>query len=496
MTRRNWYLLVALLTWSACLFADRVALAQGGTPPAQSNSAPPSKSPDSSTGAPKSPPNSSGAGNTATPSKETTPAAPLAVMQIKKNVTGDFTYRFLNGSEAPSAPAPLPTVGPDNIITLPVPSTIKSKDAQLEITDSTRGNIARLPVTSSGVTPLDEQSFKFAQRISVPVQAKGQAVVGAQVTLLSKTYNKTELTDNTGMARFENVPIGEQITASATYGQHTQESLSRTLERTRSGEAWPPILVDWTDAKLAPLPAPPGSAGTAVAGTAAAGTPTTPSATSDNRASGREEGRSRSDTNDTRPAENSNPLTGVISTVIGLLFLGALAYGFLWAWNKGHIKTAMEKAGINLATPASTAVAPNPFDKPAKAPITPITEGTADPFGGGGMIGGGVAAAPVVAAGPRLVATMGTYAGNIFPISGGAADIGRDAGNAIPLPNDTNASRRHATIQVNSGQYAVVDNGSSNGTFLNGVRIASQVPQPLRPGDEVQVGLTRFRFEA
>jgi pSer/pThr/pTyr-binding forkhead associated (FHA) protein len=84
----------------------------------------------------------------------------------------------------------------------------------------------------------------------------------------------------------------------------------------------------------------------------------------------------------------------------------------------------------------------------------------------------------------------------VFPIAGSVADIGRDAANMIALPNDTNSSRRHATISINGSEYSVVDNSSSNGTFLNGVRIPANVPQPLRPGDEVQIGMTRFRFDA
>ena len=149
-----------------------------------------------------------------------------------------------------------------------------------------------------------------------------------------------------------------------------------------------------------------------------------------------------------------------------------------------------------MATEAG-APASSPFDKPAKPAIQPITDGTADPFGGVGMAGGGMGAAPMpLATGPRLVATMGTYAGAIFPLLGPSTDIGRDAGNPIPLPNDTNTSRRHATLQLTNGQVVLVDNGSSNGTYVNGARIASQVPQPLRTGDEVNIGNTRFRFEA
>ena len=94
------------------------------------------------------------------------------------------------------------------------------------------------------------------------------------------------------------------------------------------------------------------------------------------------------------------------------------------------------------------------------------------------------------------MATMGTYAGQIYPLTGGTVEIGRDTTNAIPLPNDTNASRRHATLQLNGAQVVVTDNGSSNGTFINGVRIATQTPTPLNPRDELTVGNTRFRLEA
>jgi pSer/pThr/pTyr-binding forkhead associated (FHA) protein len=141
------------------------------------------------------------------------------------------------------------------------------------------------------------------------------------------------------------------------------------------------------------------------------------------------------------------------------------------------------------------AVAANPFTKQT-APIAPITEGTADPFAGGVGVAGSVPTSAPVSTGPRLVATMGTYSGQIFPLSGASAEIGRDAANAVALPNDTNASRRHATLQIGSGGAIVTDNGSSNGTFVNGVRIAAQTPTPLKPNDELTVGNTRFRFEA
>jgi len=83
--------------------------------------------------------------------------------------------------------------------------------------------------------------------------------------------------------------------------------------------------------------------------------------------------------------------------------------------------------------------------------------------------------------------------GQVFEIASGSKVIGREAGCDIALVNDNTASRRHATITVSAGDYSIRDEGSSNGTFVNGAKITEQ---KLTPGDEVQVGGTRFRFEA
>jgi len=81
--------------------------------------------------------------------------------------------------------------------------------------------------------------------------------------------------------------------------------------------------------------------------------------------------------------------------------------------------------------------------------------------------------------------------GQIFPVTG-EATIGRDPGNAVSLAVDSTVSRRHAVIAAQDSGYVIRDQGSSNGTFVNGARVTES---PLRPGDEVSIGGTRFRFE-
>ncbi len=437
-------------------------------------------------------PLSSGAPTTsAAPSGGTSPKAPGAssnVMQLKKEIQGgDFSYRFVsaNGETALTSVMPLPVATGTDVM-VGVPSNLNIKTSLLEVLDNTHGNLARFPLTVDirvGAKPLSESSFTYAQRINIPVQKGGLGVIGAQVTLTdaTKSYNKTTTLQPSdgGLARFDNVPLNKELTATVSYADH-KISVTQTLPASRTGDGWSPMTVDWADAKTVPVPV------------ATANTPGIP-ARGDSADSGSRRDRSEAQT----PA---NPLSGVLSTLVSLVFLGGIFYGIYWLYQTGRLKNVLDKLGLNsavMATEASAGVAPSPFDKPAKPPIQPITDGTVDPFGGIGMAGGGMGAAPPpVATGPRLVATMGTYAGSIFPLQGPSTDIGRDAGNPIPLPNDTNTSRRHATLQMTNGQVVLVDNSSSNGTYVNGVRIAGQVPQPLRPGDEVNIGNTRFRFEA
>ena len=65
--------------------------------------------------------------------------------------------------------------------------------------------------------------------------------------------------------------------------------------------------------------------------------------------------------------------------------------------------------------------------------------------------------------------------------------IGRDAENDIVLDNKL-VSRHHALIQKIKDAYFLKDTMSTNGTFLNGVRIPSDKYIKLSSGDKVGVG--------
>ncbi len=64
--------------------------------------------------------------------------------------------------------------------------------------------------------------------------------------------------------------------------------------------------------------------------------------------------------------------------------------------------------------------------------------------------------------------------------------IGRTNASDIAL-DDSGLSRKHATFFVDRDELLVVDEGSTNGTFVNGERLADR-PRAVRDGDEIMLG--------
>jgi hypothetical protein len=87
---------------------------------------------------------------------------------------------------------------------------------------------------------------------------------------------------------------------------------------------------------------------------------------------------------------------------------------------------------------------------------------------------------------------QGPRAGERLPLRAVSA-IGRDAGNDVVI-NDEAASARHAIIELSDGSWWIEDEGSTNGTLLNGSRLARR--ERLRDGDVVDIGRIAMRFEA
>jgi len=65
--------------------------------------------------------------------------------------------------------------------------------------------------------------------------------------------------------------------------------------------------------------------------------------------------------------------------------------------------------------------------------------------------------------------------------------FGRHASSTVVL-DDPYASDFHARLEHLDGQWVLFDEGSTNGTFLNQVKLTA--PTPLQAGDQVAIGRT------
>lgn len=85
----------------------------------------------------------------------------------------------------------------------------------------------------------------------------------------------------------------------------------------------------------------------------------------------------------------------------------------------------------------------------------------------------------------QFVMRSGPTPGVVFPLEGGQLTIGRDSSNHVAI-NDAEVSRKHARLTFQGGKFVLEDLGSTNGTFVNGQRLAR--PVVLKPGDVVSLG--------
>ena len=91
---------------------------------------------------------------------------------------------------------------------------------------------------------------------------------------------------------------------------------------------------------------------------------------------------------------------------------------------------------------------------------------------------------------PRLVITAGPRKGTEYPLVEALTTIGRGEGNVLVIP-DISVSRQHSRVERQGERWVVLDQGSGNGTRVNGKSIERY---PLQHGDEIEMGDTRVQF--
>jgi hypothetical protein len=83
--------------------------------------------------------------------------------------------------------------------------------------------------------------------------------------------------------------------------------------------------------------------------------------------------------------------------------------------------------------------------------------------------------------------------GDVLTLDSHPLTIGRGTNNDVALQADEYASSRHARFEPRRDGVWLEDIGSTNGTFVNGIRVTRE--RKLTPGDVVRIGETDLRFE-
>ncbi|MEZ4669738.1 MAG: FHA domain-containing protein [Anaerolineae bacterium] len=104
------------------------------------------------------------------------------------------------------------------------------------------------------------------------------------------------------------------------------------------------------------------------------------------------------------------------------------------------------------------------------------------------QFGSGTPLAQLILQGPEIESEQ------VYRLAEGAAvSIGRTSDNDILIANNR-LSRHHARIDYGDGLFMIADLGSSNGTFVNDVRLEPNRPFPLAIGDVIRFGSVLLVF--
>jgi pSer/pThr/pTyr-binding forkhead associated (FHA) protein len=84
-----------------------------------------------------------------------------------------------------------------------------------------------------------------------------------------------------------------------------------------------------------------------------------------------------------------------------------------------------------------------------------------------------------------LTINMGGQLGKSYAIGEKGLIIGRDPAQCDIVIMDPNVSRVHAWVTVKKGEAVIIDRGSTNGTYVNQVKVENA---NLKSGDSIQLG--------
>lgn len=339
-----------------------------------------------------------------------------------------------------------------------VPGSFGPND-KLFVLDKTTGNLAVKPLSQvSGSWMIAASDFNRIGKVTIRVEHEGRAVETASVAIKSGTYNSSSLLDKSsnGQTTFFAVPAGSvqaTVQYKTTDGSSPDPIRQSTDLKLRRSNPEPVIVVSIPD-EVATI------SGGASTSTAESG----------------------------EPKERGG--FGSLGQLLWFLIAVAIAAAAVWfflKWlkaNQDKVQGKLSAMGVEIPgqtkEPAADAYAPQkPIAPPPPEKIL-LDDAAPSPT---------APAAVAMMTQPRLMSTDG----DALPLEEGTLEVGRDAGLGLSLINESTVSRRHAEIIKSGSQVVVKDLGSTNGTFVNGVKVVGE--KELRPGDHVQFGAVKFRFE-
>lgn len=371
----------------------------------------------------------------------------------------------------------------------PSESAIKAEGPELELDASTArskafvyvwnqdsGNLAAKRAQETvGTWNVTADSDFWIAEVIVRVESGGKPVESASVTIKDKVRDQSLVLDSTlkGEAKFWGILPGS-VKVTVEYGVEGKpadpviRSFDLKLKRTK---AVPVLVVSLADNVK----------------------------TVDTSASGAQDGQTTGDSkaagatgggkDGTVLRDTTNPIGQIIGFLIAVAVAAALAW-FALRWmkqNQATVQARLEKMGVEIPNPeaaAQAAQAPAPI---APEPIQKIVLDDADPL---------VPPSPSISAIPIAnatgIPTLTSDSGLQFTIAEGDNSVSRESG-AIVVLGESTISRNHAVVRRQGAQVSVADLGSTNGTFVNGTKIAQETA--LKHGDWVQFGAIRFRYE-
>ncbi len=362
--------------------------------------------------------------------------------------------------------------GPETLQTIPAETfrqelgtaeiEIPKDAARLYVWDRVSGNLASKPVAELR-TPrweMRKEDFAAVARVWVRVEHAGKPVSAAQVRFQDARGAREEILDESaqGQIAFLNVRPGE-IRLETRYRSEgaTRPPLKMSFEVGLERGQPEPVLTVSISEPVATL----GAASSGTSSEAPASDSSSPAGGSD------------------RPSGGLRPWIG-----FGIVFALLAGTGYALYRKLKERPELLEASLKKLQVPIPDTSEPLP-----PPPAQPPTPAAPDPI----LLEPPAASdAPSISSStaPRLIGDSG----EVWPLTEPSAVLGRDVGLAISLPGEETVSRRHAELRVGPEGVSVVDLGSTNGTFVNARSIEGETP--LQPGDTVQFGAVRCRYEA